>query len=654
MKRKLLFFFLLFSSIGYSQNNAAEKNTSAVSLIKRYKDRALWFQEMPHYNQDSSIIYYDKAIGFLLEQKPINYSEIGELYLGKIDLIDINYTLNALDSLSNIGWKYLEMAQGEKEKKRILQYDFLTNWAFIKLENGKAKESLVLFSKALSMIKSSDSEDIQMKNFVNKGNFYEHYNLPEEKKIAFQFLKTSFAYYKNLPVEKNAIPLFKVYKGFINYYTLKNSDSVYYYLNQIKLILPFCKKPLVHAWYYCSYGRDLITNPYINTDIVSPKQYEEGKQNILQAIKIIDTYKIKNSSISPYCTGLLADIFLEDKNYDQAIDYYIKSRNNYLKINSRNGANDMLAFIGKAYHLKGDLAKAIQYKEQFYNETIAYERQKNERSLRENELEVNVLKQGQELSQKQNQATIFIVVIAVGLFLLGLVYHNFKLKQSSNKQLETINTELENKNILLDKRNSEIEILMKEIHHRVKNNLEVVSSLLALQSDQIDDPNTKEAMAEGQNRVNSIGIVHQKLYQGTNLGAVEMKDYFLNLSESIFDSFGAENRIELKLAMENLDLDIDTAVPLGLIINELLTNTIKYAFPKGEKGTIIIKLEKQTNNMLRLEVADNGVGKSGITHGTGFGGRLVSLLTTQLNGTMREENRNGTIIIFDFKMKKSA
>lgn len=195
---------------------------------------------------------------------------------------------------------------------------------------------------------------------------------------------------------------------------------------------------------------------------------------------------------------------------------------------------------------------------------------------------------------------------------------------------------------------------MKEIHHRVKNNLEVVSSLLALQSAQIDDPNTKEAMKDGQNRVNSIGIVHQKLYQGTNLGAVDIKDYFLNLSESILDSFGAEGRVNLKLAIENLALDIDTAVPLGLIINELLTNTIKYAFPKGEKGIITIKLEKHPNNILHLEVADNGVGKSGIIYGTGFGGQLVSLLTNQLNGTMREENQNGTVIIFDFKLKKSA
>ncbi|MES2645853.1 MAG: tetratricopeptide repeat protein [Bacteroidota bacterium] len=198
------------------------------------------------------------------------------------------------------------------------------------------------------------------------------------------------------------------------------------------------------------------------------------------------------------------------------------------------------------------------------------------------------------------------------------------------------------------------ELLLKEIHHRVKNNLEVVSSLLALQSAQIEDQHTKDAMLEGQNRVQSIGIVHQKLYQGTNLGAIEMKDYFINLSESILDSFGAEKRVSIECAMNQLDVDIDTAVPLGLIVNELLTNTLKYAFPAGQHGNVLIKLEKRDNGVLHLQISDDGIGKSGITHGTGFGGQLVSLLTQQLSGSMREEIKDGTHIYFEFKPAKAA
>ena len=209
-------------------------------------------------------------------------------------------------------------------------------------------------------------------------------------------------------------------------------------------------------------------------------------------------------------------------------------------------------------------------------------------------------------------------------------------------------------NRLLAAKNAENELLLKEIHHRVKNNLEVVSSLLALQSAQSDDVNTRDAMQESQNRVQSIGIVHQKLYQGSNLGAIEMKDYFLNLSESILDTFGADKKVHIECAMEKLDLDIDTAVPLGLIVNELITNTLKYAFPQGSNGKVLIKLEKSKDGALHLEVSDNGVGKSGKITGTGFGGQLVSLLTRQLGGSMREETKNGTSVFFDFKMDKVA
>ncbi|MCW3091661.1 MAG: Two-component sensor histidine kinase, contains HisKA and HATPase domain [Ferruginibacter sp.] len=255
---------------------------------------------------------------------------------------------------------------------------------------------------------------------------------------------------------------------------------------------------------------------------------------------------------------------------------------------------------------------------------------------------------------------------AAGLFLSVLVisiilYRNNRNKQKANLALQDKNdkiertvSELNTAQALLLARNAENELLLKEIHHRVKNNLEVVSSLLVLQSNQIDDENTREAMLEGQNRVQSIGIVHQKLYQGTNLGAIEMKDYFINLSESILDSFGAEKRVTIECAMDNIDVDIDTAVPLGLIVNELLTNTLKYAFPAGQHGNVQIKLRRQTDGVLQLEVSDDGVGKSGMMQGTGFGGQLVALLTQQLGGFMREEVKNGTSIYFEFKPIKAA
>ena len=346
-------------------------------------------------------------------------------------------------------------------------------------------------------------------------------------------------------------------------------------------------------------------------------------------------------------TANLGEINLLKGNYKEALPYQLET----VRLQETN--NDIANLIENYHHVStiyqklNDFESALNYKQKAYDlrdsigsiESDAkmselltkYETEKKEETIAFQEAKIS-----------QQKLVQYLGIIVVGL-LVGLLFFGFISYRNRSKS-----------NRLLAQKNAENELLMKEIHHRVKNNLEIVSSLLALQSAQIDDLKTKEAMTEGQNRVNSISIVHQKLYQGTNLGSIEMKDYFLNLSQSILDSFGVEEKVKLNLAMEKLDLDIDTAVPLGLIINELLTNTIKYAFPEGDKGTITIKLEKQNNQHLHLVVTDDGIGKSGITQGTGFGTQLVSLLTQQLNGTMKEESENGTTHIFDFKLRKVA
>jgi two-component system, sensor histidine kinase PdtaS len=289
-----------------------------------------------------------------------------------------------------------------------------------------------------------------------------------------------------------------------------------------------------------------------------------------------------------------------------------------------------LKYKEKAYSLRDSII-SVKSDEAMSKMLTQYEAQKNEETI---------ASQQNEILQQRKQQWLGAGVV---LLLTGLLIFSFISYHHRNKN-----------NRIIAAKNKENELLLKEIHHRVKNNLEVVSSLLALQSAQIEDPKTKEAMQEGQNRVRSIGIVHQKLYLGKNAGAIEMKDYFLNLSESILDSFGAEDRISMELAMEKLDVDIDTAVPLGLIVNELLTNTLKYAFPEGQTGNVRIKLERKINGILHLEVSDNGIGKSGEIHGTGFGSQLLSLLTKQLSGKMREEIKNGTSTFFDFNLHKVA
>ncbi|MBZ5858414.1 tetratricopeptide repeat-containing sensor histidine kinase [Flavihumibacter profundi] len=260
----------------------------------------------------------------------------------------------------------------------------------------------------------------------------------------------------------------------------------------------------------------------------------------------------------------------------------------------------------------------------------------------------------QELSILQQKRLQWMILSAAGLLIFSLVvlYRNYQNKQLLNTKLGSLNNDLAQKNAQLDKRNAENELLLKEIHHRVKNNLEVVSGLLALQAAQIDHPTGQEVMKATQNRVLSMGIIHQKLYQGSNLAAIEMQDYFKNLSESIADSFNAGDRINIRCSMQPVELDIDTAIPIGLIANELLTNALKYAFPENRRGEIQISLAKTgAKNEWVFKVADNGIGKpqNSKAKGTGFGTELVNLLVQQLSGKLSTDTSQGTAISIVFK-----
>ena len=257
-------------------------------------------------------------------------------------------------------------------------------------------------------------------------------------------------------------------------------------------------------------------------------------------------------------------------------------------------------------------------------------------------------------AQIQQQTQIQRLSFGVGgllLLLLGGGFFSYRNNLQKNKQLQILNEDLAITNQQLDQRNAQNELLIKEVHHRVKNNLDIVSSLLELQSSQTEDEAAQSVMKESQSRVRSMGILHQKLFRGNNLVAIEMKDYFQNLSENLLDTFNAAEKVEVAYEMDPLELDVDTALPIGLIVNEVMTNALKYAFPKNRNGKIKVSLQAKDEQHLHLSISDNGIGKLGneIIKGSGFGMQLITLLTRQLKGTMEEENFNGTKMSFLLK-----
>ena len=199
----------------------------------------------------------------------------------------------------------------------------------------------------------------------------------------------------------------------------------------------------------------------------------------------------------------------------------------------------------------------------------------------------------------------------------------------------------------------EKEILMKEIHHRAKNNLTIISSLLNLQSRHINDKEALGVFRESQNRARSMALIHEKLYRSDNLRKIDFGEYIRSLTIELFNSYRASQGIELDMDIANIDLDINTAVPLALIVNEIVTNSLKYAFPDKKTGNVSVHFAKNDGG-LQLIVEDNGIGFPGdldFRNTNSLGMQLVTSLTDQIKGNIKLERNEGTKFIIDFKEK---
>jgi len=232
---------------------------------------------------------------------------------------------------------------------------------------------------------------------------------------------------------------------------------------------------------------------------------------------------------------------------------------------------------------------------------------------------------------------------------------------AQNKALEAKQIEINQKNeslqqVVREKDNllAEKEWLLKEIHHRVKNNFHIVASLLEIQSSYLKNKEALSAIKDSQHRINSMSIIHQKLYQSETFSIVNMPDYIYELVEYLRDSYGIREDVRFSLQIDNIELNHASAITLGLILNETITNSIKYAFARMKHGQISISLTQISASQLLLGIADNGRGLPGdfdSKNGASMGMELLRGLSDDLGGTLTIETKNGTHIkvIFDYK-----
>ena len=295
------------------------------------------------------------------------------------------------------------------------------------------------------------------------------------------------------------------------------------------------------------------------------------------------------------------------------------------------------------YQKKGLYQKAFEANEQLDSLNKDILQRTNNFAIQELDAKYLKDKQDTEIQYLDDQNKIQTKLVSQQRKLLGfgtlalalisfLSFFLFRLFKRAKKQKE-----------LIAKTLSEKDILLREIHHRVKNNLQLVSSLLTMQGRSINDVKALEAINEGKSRVRSMALIHQDLYNKENLTGISVKEYIEKLTTELFMTYRIDQgKINLIMNIEDIELDVDTMVPLGLIINELITNSLKYAFPEGNKGELRVSLN-EIEGKLRLQVSDNGIGYDvGNVEKESFGSTLVNALTEQLDGELKTSTTNGT------------
>lgn len=380
-----------------------------------------------------------------------------------------------------------------------------------------------------------------------------------------------------------------------------------------------------------------------------------------QAIKIcMEVLAIKeiNENIKSkiFTLLLLADLYNSTGQYDKAITLVQES----LRLSEVHTFLDRkrvsLLYLSQIYENVPDFRKAYFYHKRYADlmDTIfdrskyeqvtqmktAYETEKKERTIEIQQATLKASDATIALQKTKANQLIFIIVFAAVLAVVVTV--GYISKNKSNKILVQQKTEIE-------KQNQEREILLKEIHHRVKNNLQVISSLLNMQSRTMSDSEAKRAVREGQSRIKSMALIHQKLYSENNLSKINIKNYLNELGGFLYKTYKPGSEINHSIQSEDLLMDVEMAVPLGLIVNELLSNAFKYAFDPGQKGSIYLSLAKEENEYI-LRVADSGKGlPDGFESKKSMGMNLVKILVEQLNGVLSFKNTPGAMFTIKFK-----
>ena len=413
---------------------------------------------------------------------------------------------------------------------------------------------------------------------------------------------------------------------------LKQYDSVEYYYNKSLLLFKETGEKPGLALVYNNLGE-------YYADI---KQYPKALGYLQQAL---DFRKGSNLVYDEASTRNSIGVVLGKMNRIQESEDYLLQSLALVRNDGSKLQQDIYKSLATHYKQVGNFEKASEYQGKYISikdtlltetEAIGMVKAQADYEMEKKEIQLTLADKEKQLkSLELVNSNKTIVLLGAGfvslVLLLGWLFYSFTQKRKMATALAI--------------KNQQIETLIRELHHRVKNNLQVVSGLLSMQSSRMDDDKAREAMDEGRTRVDAMAMIHQKLYMNKDLAGVDIKEYLENLTLSLAGSFGYNNQhIVTNVDLQKLSMDIDMAIPIGLIVNELVTNAFKHAFSTTLKPKINVTLTGKPSGEMQLSVTDNGTGiTKGADMSKSFGMKLVNTLVEQLNGTMQQVQDNGTI-----------
>lgn len=542
---------------------------------------------------------------------------------------------NQIDSSLHYYNKGIEFASKKSDDEP--KYNFIFAKGAAHYYQGNLAEAIQFYDEALQFWERIGDLDKQSKALNNIGIVY---------RLRQDYDKAIDIYQRAITIKSQIADTL----GLANSYT--NLGRAWYYVDRLDSSL-FNYRKALELYQYLGRTYDVATvEAHIAINLLDDAKFDEAEMHLHKALPELEK-RFTIDLLSAYLS--LSIIERKKGNPAEAlklIEPYYEVFTEYDRINSRMSIEEVLY---ACYRDLGNFEKAFYHQNEYmqlYKESADESRQRlaeemqarfetreKENTIRLQELEI-------AKSDREKQSLFFGVAFALLAVVAMIVFAVSKIRSNRKLSAEKAKTEV----LLRDR-----ETLLREIHHRVKNNLQVVSSLLSIQGREITDDKAQQAVNESRNRVHSMALIHQFLYGEQNVSSIDMPQYVEQLSRKLFSTYSVDHdQVQLHVEVDPILLDVDTAIPVGLIINELITNALKYAFPNDREGNLWVIL-KENNEVLTLQVRDDGVGaKDPVPKSTSFGMKLLNAFKQKLEAEFEITNNQGMQIDYHIRKYKTA